>query len=254
MSRDPFESDAERYRMCQGGNDAKLRMLAHKIEKRRCLGVNHDGLDKEIRRLLPAATDDSVIGNAYEVLNDGTGVPADPGGWKKTFEKFVRSRSSIRSFTTDAVPDSVFVEATRVASAAPSVCNRQATRVHVFTGAKAQEIRPLQNGNKGFSNLHTIVVFTSNLTAFQGDGERNQPWFDSGLFAMLFSLSLHDQKVGSCFLNWCVHPDRDDTFHQLTGTPACERVICWMAVGYPSAGALVTPDSPLPVGTILTFH
>lgn len=170
------------------------------------------------------------------------------------FEAFARSRSSVRTFTGSPVDVRQVWDAIVCAQAAPSVCNRQATRVHLFTGDAVMAIRGLQNGNKGFIGLNTIAVITSDLSKFLEESERNQPFFDGGLFAMLFALALHEVGLGTCFLNWCVTPEEDAHLHTFTRIPENERVLCWLAIGHPTAAALVTKDSPLPLDEVLTVH
>lgn len=146
---------------------------------------------------------------------------------------FFNSRYSVRQFSTAPVDRSKIETAARIAQTAPSVCNRQAGRLHIVTN---QEIRNrflnFQNGNRGFGEtIGALAVVTVDLRSFVEPEERFQGWIDGGLFAMSFILGLHSQGLGTCCLNWSSPSANDRDFHSVSGIPDHESVIMFLAIG-----------------------
>jgi nitroreductase len=173
-------------------------------------------------------------------------------------EAFFASRRSVRDFDERRLVDRQTVEAAvRLGAHTPSVCNRQAARVHAFYGAdQAQRILRHQNGNSGFRpQVQTVLIVTVERGLFAGAGERNQRWIDGGLFAMTLVWALHGLGVSSCMLNWSMTNAKTDALRQAAAVPASEDVICMIAVGYqPKEGVRVARSERRPVDQILTNH
>ena len=49
------------------------------------------------------------------------------------FDNFVKTRNSVRDFSSDNVPNELVQEALTIAKFAPSVCNRQGWKMHLYT-------------------------------------------------------------------------------------------------------------------------
>ena len=149
------------------------------------------------------------------------------------FRRFFESRYSVRQYSGGVIPEEDIREAVRLAQKTPSVCNRQAWRVHAFS-EKQQLARllELQNGSKGFGDQSSaLLVVTCELHSFLGVPERYQAWIDGGMFAMSLCLTLHDLGYGSCCLNWSKMPSEDKAMHKLAGIPDSEQIIVLLAVG-----------------------
>jgi hypothetical protein len=130
---------------------------------------------------------------------------------------FIRSRSSVRNYRPDPVPEEVLGEAARCAARAPSVCNRQFGRVWYTTDrAKIDAMLDVQGGARGFGHrVPTLLMVTAELSAYIGD-ERYQGWIDGGLFAMNLLLGLEAHGVSSCCLNWSKSRDTDRAMRMIT--------------------------------------
>lgn len=174
----------------------------------------------------------------------------------KAFEEVCRSRASVRTFDPERVPDrEMILEAIAIASRAPSVCNRQTARAHVFTGALVQKLLKFQNGNRGFGHrVPLLFVVTSDLRLFTGVDERYQAWIDGGMFAMLLLLALHSQGLGAVALNWSVKNRSDLGLREAGDIPDYERIIMLIACGYPEEGALVPISQRRPAEQLVRFH
>lgn len=161
------------------------------------------------------------------------------------FTALALARRSVREFTPTPVPASVLNRAVQAAQLSPSACNRQPCRVHVISSeADKQRLLGHQNGNRGFGHLAPqVVILTADEHCFFDASERHEPYVDGGMFAMSFILSLRDQGVGSCCLNWCVPPATDHAVHNLFSLPSTERIVMLIAIGYEPEDCLV-PRSP----------
>lgn len=173
-------------------------------------------------------------GGVDPVVSQGD-VDLDPGLSATEIERFFTTRRSVRNFDPSQPVDAeVLRAAATLALQTPSVCNRQAGRLHVFTRPdEVRQILALQNGNAGFRELVPVVAIVAvDSRLFTGTHERNQRWVDGGLFAMSFAWALHGLGLGSCMLNWSVNNSRSNQLRKLAALPSHEDVIVLMAIGH----------------------
>tara|TARA_R110002020_G_scaffold47754_17_gene136261 strand:- start:2992 stop:3948 length:957 start_codon:yes stop_codon:yes gene_type:complete len=150
------------------------------------------------------------------------------------FERFVRTRYSVRAFTGDPVSSDAVERAVALALKTPRVCNRESRHVRVaYSPEMREKMLSFQNGNKGFGHLAgAVLMITSDLSAFTDFGERNQCWIDGGMFAMSLANAFHSQALGVCMLNSSTIGWRDARMRQALNVPDNEVVITFMAVGH----------------------
>ncbi|MBD2298357.1 nitroreductase family protein [Nostoc sp. FACHB-190] len=186
----------------------------------------------------------------HELLNLKEIIPADikvhQGGVLKitgkqiiessqiNFRDFVNSRYSIRHFAPIDVEISLIEKAIEMAQKTPSVCNRQSSKVHIFTSNEDKsKVLKFQNGNRGFGEqISKVLIVTSDLQNFVSAGERNQSWIDGGMFSMSLVYALHSLGLGTCCLNWSVQHQTDTNLKQVAGIKDSEVVIMMIAVGH----------------------
>jgi nitroreductase len=149
------------------------------------------------------------------------------------FEGFLKSRHSIRHFSTEPVDPQLIAQAVAMAQTSPSVCNRQSSRVHVLTEHEhKKQALSFQNGNRGFGDTAShVLIVTSDMRDFVNVGERFQGWIDGGMFSMTLLLALHSLGLGACSLNWSAPARRDREMRHALGIPDNELVIMMIAVG-----------------------
>jgi len=147
----------------------------------------------------------------------------------------LETRHSVRTFDSSVqVTEEELLEAVRVASFAPSVCNRQSWRVTFAASSKTKEVLlALQNGNSGFTDIPVVGVISVDLSLFSGAGERNQAWVDGGIFAMSLCLALHGAGLGTCLLNTSVRNNYAEKIGRVAGLPDSHQVISMIAIGFP---------------------
>ncbi|MCU0838316.1 MAG: nitroreductase family protein [Rhodospirillales bacterium] len=172
------------------------------------------------------------------------------------FESFVLHRHSIRDFASKPVDRAQIAAAVRLAQRSPSVCNRQAGRVHVYDDAsRIGELLRYQSGNRGFGHIvPALCVITADLQVFASPGERFQGWIDGGLFAMTLIYALHAQGLGSCCLNWSVTLDIDKPMRRAAGIADNELVIMMLAVGHLPETLRVACSPRKPLDEVLVYH
>ena len=150
------------------------------------------------------------------------------------FNEFCLSRHTVRNYSDENIPLEIFQECAELAQKSPSACNRQPNHVYILKNkSKMEEVLKLQSGNRGFGHLaNALVIFTGDVSAFRFQDERNEIYFNSGLFAMSFIYALHYKKIGSCALNWSVTPDKDKKLRKLIKLPENETITLILSCGY----------------------
>lgn len=170
---------------------------------------------------------------------------------------FLGSRFACRMFDPTPMTDQEVEEVISLAQRAPSQCNRQSSIVHVFRGsASIEALLELQGGAKGFvQDVGTLFIVTSELMAWGGPQQRNQPYVDGGLFAMMLMLSLQAHGFASCPLNLAL-PNRVERQLKLTAKiPAGQRLVVMVAAGRPASRIVKAAKSPRrPVSEVLHVH
>jgi len=186
-----------------------------------------------------------------------SGIEQKPNGDIPQFALFLRSRSSCRNFKQEPVSAQEIVKIIETAQAAPSQCNRQSSRAHLYQ-AREQIIRllKLQSGASGFADqVPNLFVVTSDVTAWSGPGQRNQCYVDGALFAQSLLLACHAYNIAACPLNLAIDNRKEARIKDAAAIPPHERLIMMIAFGRPAEDRLRYAMSPrLPVGETLVLH
>lgn len=172
------------------------------------------------------------------------------------FKEFFNSRHSVRHYTGDNISNEIIKEATEIAMKTPSVCNRQAWRVHSYSNRKDIDLLlRIQNGSRGFGEQSSVVlVVTCDLTCFVEVSERYQAWIDGGMFSMSLCLALHSLGYGACCLNWSKERSTDIEFRRTFKLPDSEQVIMLISVGTLPQYFQVATSQRSDVDRLLTFY
>lgn len=175
-----------------------------------------------------------------------------------TPSSFLLSRFSNRRFSPDRLPHEVVTAIVGNARFAPSQCNRQSTHAHFYQDQeKIRALLELQGGSAGFSqDITNLFVITSELSAWGGAQQRNQPFVDGALFCMSLIYFMHASGVATCPLNLAITNSRERKIKSEAGIPMDQRVIMMIAVGYPVSAEIVSAAASPRRDTaeILHFH
>lgn len=203
----------------------------------------HSKSDSRIKLFVSKLTDvEKRLGQKFSVRAT---EPYNRDVFSKTeidiYEKIIRSRKSVRNFTSNLVDSELVSQALDLALNTPSVCNRQAWLVYHLTDRETvRKVLELQNGNRGFEHaVNELLLVTMDLKRFLIAEERNQLYFDAGLFSMNLVNALRSRGVDSCFLNWCVNQKKDESLVSLIGVEKFKVPVVLIAVGQAEAGAFV---------------
>lgn len=170
------------------------------------------------------------------------------------YEAFVKGRASVRNFKNTPVSQDKILKAIEIAKHTPSVCNRQGWKLHIYNKADVPRLLALQNGNRGFEkSIKTIAVVTGDVQFFSNN-ERNQVGIDSGMFAMSLILAFYSIGIGTCALNTCVSVRSEVRIKKAANIPEHEKVIMYMALGYPSEDCVVAKSLRRDNESFVTFH
>jgi len=172
------------------------------------------------------------------------------------FERLAQLRHSVRNFAPDPIPDDVIARAVRIAQRTPSVCNRQAWRVHVYTAPEDKEVvLRTQDGNSGFGHLAArVLLISSDTRVYVTSGERHQAYVDGGMFSMSLVYALEAQGIVSCCLNLCNYFFQDVAVHRACQIPAWEIPIMMIAIGYPAPEYRVAASARLDTDSVLAWR
>jgi nitroreductase len=148
-------------------------------------------------------------------------------------EAFFGGRRSVRQFAKKPIKQAIIERAIKIALSAPSVCNRQPTRVRTFTSSREiASALSLQDGNIGFTEeIGVLFLISYDTSAFFKAGERHQGYIDGGLFAMTLCLALHAMGLGTCFLNWSMSSKEDKLQRKALNIPDNESIVTFLAAG-----------------------
>ena len=151
------------------------------------------------------------------------------------FSIFSKSRMSTRSFTGEKIPFETIQKIIEIAKSAPSVCNRQPTKVYyVENKEKIDKILEIQQGLKGYSKEITqLMILVSDRNYFHTVGERNQLYIDGGIFLMNLLYALHYYKIGACPAHWGFNYKQDKKIEMELNLSNSEKVICLIPIGIP---------------------
>ncbi len=181
----------------------------------------------------------------YEALLQGRRVCQDTGiitmyrsetqkVTQAEFKTFFKSRYSVRDFdtSTDAVIDiQRILSAIDLSRKAPSACNRQPAKVHIYSGAKAQQLFDFQGGCKGFSrDMQYALLVTADMRRYFFN-ERHQMYVDGGLFAMDLLLALHYEGIATIPLTTAFKRGKEAQLHALYDIPKNEIPVLIIGVG-----------------------
>lgn len=208
-----------------------------------------NGIKKEFQQLLDK-----------DVVDEGGAVSITKkdifGAIDADFDSFVTARHSIRNFTDEEVKLEDIKKALKIAQKAPSVCNRQSSRVYIVTQKEhINVVLDSQAGARGFSHLVAkLIVVSSDLRAFHGVQERNQAFVDAGIYSMLLLLALHYVGLGACPLCWFADLESEKEIRRIIKIKDSETIMLCIAVGHIPNNLIVAESKRYQIEDILNVR
>ena len=173
---------------------------------------------------------------------------------KVDFKKLAYNRFSFRHFSDEDVSDDIIEEALDIAKKSPSACNRQAYRVHVFSGKDKDFILKMQGGaNSFFNEANKAVLITGDMNRYFTT-EMHLPYVDGSLFAMSFIYALTSLGIASIPLTMGRKLDTIKEVKDKMNIPANEVPVILIALGFYPDSAMLSLSHRNNIESFTTFH
>lgn len=181
------------------------------------------------------------------------------GSCRVSFEDFAhlaKRRRSVRWFLQTPVPHALVDQAVEVAAESPTACNRQPFFYRFFDDPEALEcLRPLPLGSAGFGhNIPMLCAVIGDLSAYFGERDRHGIYVDAALSIMSFMYALETLGLSSCSLNWSDIESQERRAEKLLGLKKHERIIMFIALGYPDPQGLVAFSQKKDLYSLRSFN
>ena len=152
------------------------------------------------------------------------------------FKEFSISRASVRNFKEDKIPLDTLQKVIELANYAPSVCNRQPTKIYYLDNKeKIDRVLKIQGGLTGYTReINQLLVVATDRNYYYSIGERNQFYIDGGIFLMNLLYALHYYKIAACPAHWGHPIEKDREILKEIPLLESEKVICVVPIGFPS--------------------
>lgn len=149
-------------------------------------------------------------------------------------ESFIGSRHSIRNFEHRPIEDAVIRGIVKIASNAPSACNRQPVKVYISTNPKTVEkINQLIPGNRGFEKeIPNWAIVSVDRNMFN-NGEPMQWYINGGIYLSYLINAMHAHHVGSCIFQIPMPHPYIPKLKALASIPDNESIVAAVGFGYP---------------------
>lgn len=192
-----------------------------------------------------------------EGMRDVSAIFAGVRSQQYSYPEFIKSRFSSRTYAPEVVSKDLVRELVQVAQSAPSQCNRQSAKVHLYQDkAQIQKLLEIQGGTRGFTEeVQNLFVVSSEITAWSASSARNQDYIDGSLFAMNLLLSCHAYGLAACPLNIAFRNSKEKKVRLAGGIPHSERLLMMISFGYPNLDVNYAASSPrLATNEVLFEH
>ena len=148
-------------------------------------------------------------------------------------DNFIRSRHSVREYSSHTVDLEKIKKALRAAKTAPSACNRQGWKTIVVQDRQTiSRILKYQNGSKGFRDkIPLLIAVVGDVQSFAYPREHSQMFIDGGLYAMTLMFALHSEGLATCPLSAALTLKQEKMARSLLGMQESEKLILYISVG-----------------------
>ena len=150
------------------------------------------------------------------------------------YKKFIKSRHSTRNYKNQELKIEDIKEAIEMAKYSASACNRQFIRVHYYpTGKMRENVIKYAVGKGGLylEGVNTFII-TIDVNGLRGNGERNQGYYNAGLFSTNLVNALHSLGSGTCFIQFSNSVSEEEKLKELNQIPSHERIAVILFAGY----------------------
>jgi len=150
------------------------------------------------------------------------------------YKKFIKSRHSTRNYKNLKLKFDDIKKAVEMAKYTPSACNRQYIKLHYYpTGKMKQNVIDYSVGKGGLylEGVNTFII-TFDVNGLRGVGERNQGYFNAGLFSTNLVNAFHSLGIGTCFIQFNNSSEQEEKLKKINDIPSNERIAVILYAGY----------------------
>ena len=154
--------------------------------------------------------------------------------YKIDYLKFVKSRHSTRNYKKEPLKIEDVQAAVDMAKYSASACNRQYIKLHYYpTGKMRENVIKYSLGKGGLymDGVNTFIV-TFDVNALTGAGERNQGYFNAGLYSTNLVNAFHSLGIGTCFIQFANSVKDEEDLKKMNDIPEYERIAVILYAGY----------------------
>ena len=158
---------------------------------------------------------------------------------KLGYADFIRSRHSMRHFSSEPLDKNKIDRVIELAQNTPSACNRQGWRARVILDKELMtKVLENQNGNKGFGHEFTgLILVTGDVRCFNKSRELYQVYIDGGMYAQSILNALHYENIASVPLSASLTSVQEDNVRKILNIEKPEVLIMFIGIGnYPEEG------------------
>jgi nitroreductase len=172
------------------------------------------------------------------------------------FYKLTQQRRSVRWFQNKKVPHELIDKAISACLLSPSACNRQPFRFLIYDEKEwLSKLSSLPSGTKGFGyNIPALAIVVGMTDAYESERDKNVFYIDASLASMSFMLALETLGLGSCALNWPDIKKREKALRSVLDLDITDRVVMFIAFGFPEENNLVGASSKKSVENIRYYN
>ena len=148
--------------------------------------------------------------------------------------KFVKSRHSTRNYKNEPIKLDDVKAAVEMAKYSASACNRQYIKLHFYpSGTMRDNVIHYALGKGGLylDGVNTFIV-TFDVNGLSGTGERNQGYFNAGLYSTNLVNAFHSLGIGTCFIQFANSVKDEEELKKKNDIPECERIAVILFAGY----------------------
>ncbi|MEB3421676.1 nitroreductase family protein [Salipiger marinus] len=175
-----------------------------------------------------------------------------------TFEalhKLFLERRSVRWFEDRPISGELLEKAVDAAGLAPTACNRQPYRFHVFHGAQAEEVADLAGGTAGWaSQIPCVIVVVGDLSNYVEERDRHLIYIDSALASMQLMLALQTLGLSTVPINWPDVAERESRMQRTLGLKIYERPVMLIGAGYGATDGKIPYSQKKPIDLMMIGH
>ena len=170
--------------------------------------------------------------------------------------KFVKSRHSTRNYKNEPIKLDDVKAAVEMAKYSASACNRQYIKLHFYPSGKMRDNvihYALGKGGLYLDGVNTFIV-TFDVNGLSGIGERNQGYFNAGLYSTNLVNAFHSLGIGTCFIQFANSVKDEDDLKRKNEIPEYERIAVILFAGYYDEKSIFAVSPRKNVSELLIEH